>query len=86
MANDRLYIVCRCGDWHMLYKFYPSNGYIGDEAEYFLNQHAIECMTGSEMPTFNLVWENKAAEITHMHVKLEDCDMGHRPPLRKPQP
>jgi len=66
MANDRLYIICQCGEWTMLYKFYPVNGYIGGDAERFLNEHVLEHSSGPCSPSmFSLVWENKVHGIAN---------------------
>lgn len=65
MANDRLYIIChRCDKWTMLFKFYPVTGYIGDNAEKFLNEHATNCSTGTcEPPAMSVMWENTVGMI-----------------------
>ncbi len=83
MANDRLYLFCGCGKYRMLYKYLPAPetgkmGHLGDKdsIEKFINDHMIDCFgKENDPPTFSLIWENKAAEITHMHVKKEDCDL-----------
>jgi len=79
MANDRLYIVCQCGERTMLFKFYPSSGYLGAKAQDFINEHSMKHARDICSPsTFSLYWENTAAEITHSNVKKEDCDLEHR--------
>ena len=63
MANDRLYIVCQCGEWNLLYKFYPMAGYIKDGAEDWLNKHVLEC--GKKGPALmSVVWENQISAMT----------------------
>jgi hypothetical protein len=74
MANDRLYIVCQCGAWHMLYKFYPANGYMGHNLDDWMNEHTLHNKDDTPS-TFSLMWENRAAELTHNHVKRENCDL-----------
>lgn len=64
MANDRLYIVCQCGEWTMLFKYYPTNGYMGANAESFLQHHSDSCAKGiCEPGMFSLVWENTIGSI-----------------------
>jgi hypothetical protein len=77
MANDRLYIICPCGEWTMLYKYYPGTGYIGEGAEDFLRGHALLCSRNNSPAEFSLVWENKAAEITHKPLGKAPCPMEH---------
>lgn len=51
MANDRLWLECKkCKERIMLYKYYPSGGYIPlqsvEPVASFICRHALECSGG----------------------------------------
>lgn len=66
MANDRLYIVCPCGAWSTMWKYYPGAGFFREECNNFLNEHVLACGANGEMPLFFLLWENQVNRIVNL--------------------
>jgi hypothetical protein len=82
MANDRLYLKCRCGETFMLAKFWGGADWavphwdIEVQFEEWLNRHAKECMRqwGNSLgrePGFELRTEATADE-PHSHPLAEE--------------
>lgn len=46
MVNDRVYIVCECGEMQLLLKWYPSGGsHVADDdrVKSFMDEHIVLC-------------------------------------------
>ena len=68
MANDRIILLCRCGQGVSIYKYYPHGGYeTSERRQDWMTKHLKSChpkpydITLSGIIPFSLVTENSLA-------------------------